>query len=198
MHGRWAKSYTTMTSTERKLDEARYFCNRLDIDDPYFDYNLSAFLNAARSIAWVMRHEFHQVAGWEKWFNEYNLTAQGKQLLKEINDLRVEATKKAGIKTDFFFLQTDFFVDEKYYPELQKLQDLEDGEYFVSINPETGESIENNDDNDSISFIGQVSRSDRPYDGAREELKKKCEAYLNLMEDVVKSCVVRFTDPNSM
>jgi hypothetical protein len=179
-----------MTSTERKLDEAKYFYRRLNIDDPYFDYNLSAFLNAARSTAWVMRHEFHKVAGWEKWFQEYNLTTQGKQLLKEINDLRIEATKKEGLKTDLFFLQSNFLVDEKYYPELQKFQNLEDGDYLLSIEPITDEPIEN--DEETIRIAGEISRSDKPYDGAREKLKEKCEAYLKLMDEIVQACVCSF------
>lgn len=181
-----------MTSTERKLDEAKYFYRRLNIDDPYFDYNLSAFLNAARSITWVMRHEFHKVEGWNKWFQEYNVTTQGKQLLTEINDLRIEATKKAGLKTNLFFLQTDFLVYEKFYPELERFRNLEDGEYLLSLEPITDKPVEH--DEDTITIVGEISRSDKPYDGEREKLKEKCEAYLKLMDEIVQVCVCNFKD----
>jgi hypothetical protein len=179
-----------MTNTERKYREAKYFFERLDIDDPYFDFNLSAFLNAARSITWVMRHEFNGEDGWEKWFQEYYLPEKGRQLLKKINDLRIEATKKSGIKTDFFFLQTDMFVDEKYFPELEKIKDLEDGEYSLSVEPLSEEAKD--EEHGAIRFVGEISRQNKPYDAARKTLKDRCEEYLILMEDIVTSCNSKF------
>lgn len=180
-----------MTNTERKYHEAKYFFQRLDIDDPYFDFNLSAFLNAARSITWVMRHEFNKADGWEKWFQEYYLPEKGRQLLKEINDLRIEATKKSGVKTDFFFLQTDMFVEEKYFPELEKIKGLEDGDYILSIESLAEESKDPQDG--TIRFVGETNRRNRPYDKARKILKDRCEEYLILMEDLVKNCISKFT-----
>jgi len=179
-----------MTITERKYHEARYFLQRLEIDDPYFDFNLSAFLNAARSITWVMRHEFNKVEGWEKWFQEYYLPETGLQILKEINDLRVESTKKSGLKTDFFFLQTDMFVDERYYPELDKIKQLEDGDYILSIEPLSDESKE--PENDAIHFVGEINRQEKPYDENRITLKDKCVEYLRLMDNLVKVCIDKF------
>jgi len=179
-----------MTNTERKLDESKYFFNRLNIDDPYFDYNLSAFLNAARSITWVMRNEFSEQSGWEKWFKEYYLSEQAYKLLKEINDLRIETTKRAGVKTDFFFLQTDLFVDEKYFPELQKFKDMEDGEYILSIKPLSEEPKQLEEG--TIRFVGEINREEKPYDGARERLKNTCEEYLSLMTSLVQTCINKF------
>jgi hypothetical protein len=180
-----------MTNTERKLNEARYFFTLLDINDPYFDYILSAFLNAARSIGWVMRHEYNKVEGWEEWFNHYYLSEDAKHLLKKINELRIEATKKAGVKTDFFFFQTDLFVDEKYYPELKKIKDLEDGEYLLSIVP-TSEDEPKKIDDAVIHFEGEINRDKRPYIDNREKLQGKCAEYLKLMTEVVTKCSKRF------
>ena len=179
-----------MTNTERKYQEAKYFFERLDIDETYFDFNLSAFLNAARSITWVMRYEFNKVEGWEKWFQEYYLSEKGEKLLKEINNLRVEATKKTGIKTNFFFLQTDFLVDERYFPEVEKIKTLEDGEYILSIEPISSESKDSEDV--LINFAGTIDRINKPYDAARITLKERCEEYLIMMEEVVKNCISYF------
>jgi len=179
-----------MTNTERKLDEAKYFFTRLDIDDPYFDYNLSAFLNAARSVTWIMRHEFNKTPGWEIWFKEYYLSEKTQDLLKEINELRVETTKRAGVKTDFFFLQTDLYVDEKYFPDLQRFKYLEDGEYIISIESLSDEPSKL--DEEAIKFVGEINRKDRPYDGVREKLKNRCEEYLKIMTSVVNACINKF------
>lgn len=190
MRGCWTKSKLLMTDTERKYYEAKYFLDRLDIDDPYFDFNLSAFLNAARSITWVMRHEFNKVDRWEKWFQEYYLPEKGRQLLKEINDLRIEATKKSGVKTDFFFLQSDMLIDEKYYPELQKIKGLEEGDYIFSIEPLSEEL--NASEEETIRFVGKIDRQNKPYDAARKTIKSRCEEYLILMDELVKNCVTGF------
>ena len=179
-----------MTNTERKYHESIYFLRKFDIDDPYFDFNLSAFLNAARSITWVMRHEFNKMDGWEKWFQEYYLPENGRQILKEINDLRVEATKKSGLKTDFFFLQTDMYVDENYYPELDKIKSLDDGEYILSIEALSDQPKEPK--YGVIHFEGEINRQERPYDGTRMTLKDKCEEYLRLMDSLVKICIEMF------
>jgi len=185
-----------MTNTERKLDEAKYFLTLLDIDDPYFDYILSAFLNAARSIAWVMRHEYNKINGWENWYSKYCLTEKAKQLLKEINELRILATKKEGVKTDFYFLQTDMFIEEEFYPELKKISKLEDGDYILSIEP-FSEKKTDTSDQESIRFLGQIDKSEREYADTREKLKITCEEYLNLMEEVVKSCTKEFSISNA-
>lgn len=137
-----------------------------------------------------MRHEFNKVDGWENWFLEYYLPDNGRQLLKEINDLRVEATKKSGLKTDFFFLQTDIYIDEKYYPGLDKIKQLEDGEYIFSIEPLSTESKEPEDG--TIRLVGEINRQEKPYDEARVTLKSKCEEYLRLMDDLVKTCIQKF------
>ena len=180
-----------MTSTERKLDEASYFFRLLNIDDPYFDYMLSAFLNAARSITWVMRCEFKNVQGWEQWYNNYANPENAILLLKQLNDLRIQTTKKLGVKTDYFLFQSDLLVDEKYYSELAKFI-LSDGDYELQITPinEANDSLESNED--AISFVGNINRMDKPFSNERDALKSACSEYLNLMSDIVKTCVTLF------
>lgn len=180
-----------MTPTKRKLDESRYFLSKLDVDDPYFDYNLSAFLNAARSISWVMRNEFHAFEEWEDWFKQYKLSDKSKELLKDINDLRIESTKRAGIKTDYFFVQSDFLVEDEYYSELNKISKLPESEYVFTIRSMDEINIEDPQDT-IIKFVGSIQEN-RPYDGLREKLKEKCEQYFEIMRIVVNDCAERFT-----
>ncbi|HMC86530.1 MAG TPA: hypothetical protein VKI61_13475, partial [Chitinophagaceae bacterium] len=119
---------------------------------------------------WVMRHEFNQVNVWEEWFKEFYLPVKAKQLLIEINDLRIETTKRAGLKTDLFFPQTDLYIDQKYYPELKKLQELEDGDYILSIEPTSVEPKKL--DEGTIQFVGKIARTEIPYNDSRQKTEK--------------------------
>lgn len=180
-----------MTNTQRKLDQAKYFFKMLDTEEPYFDYILSAFINASRSILWVMGHEYNKSEGWWKWYNDYDVSNNTKQLFKEINDLRVKSMKKSGIKTHFFFLQSDFIVDEKYYEEFDKIKDLEEGEYTLSL--ESIPNLPNKLDEDIIlRFKGKINKLERPYSDVRVNLMTKGKEYLDIMTTVVNSCASKF------
>lgn len=161
-----------MTNTERKLDEAKYFLGQLNVDDPYFDYILSAYLNAARSTTWVMRHEFCKINGWEDWFKSCEISKDQKYLLNKINELRIESTKQSGIKTDFYFLE-EILIDEQYYSIIKEFL-KKDGEVMVTITPV--DDVKADDENDGIYdekivFKGQIDRTkDRSINSRKEIL----------------------------
>jgi hypothetical protein len=61
-----------MTNTREKLLEAKYFLEHMienQAERDAFKYNLSAFLSAARSVTLVMQNEYHNVSGFDKWYN---------------------------------------------------------------------------------------------------------------------------------
>jgi hypothetical protein len=93
-----------MTPTEYKLAEARYFLDQLKITDPCFDFILSAYLNAARSVTWVMRNEWGSMNGWSDWFAASEVSGQEAELLAEMNRLRIQATKQGGVTTEHYIL----------------------------------------------------------------------------------------------
>ena len=181
-----------MTSTERKLDEARYFLGQLKTHDPYFDYILSAFLNAARSTAWVMRYEFGKVEGWESWFNNTRMTYEEERLLEEINDYRIQTTKKGGIKTEFYLFDT-IPVEEKYYPEVKDFLS-KDGEYKLTIKPvdEALEEEELQDNEEDVLRITFKKDSSKEKSNYREELFDLCSLYFRFLEEKVDECVNKF------
>jgi hypothetical protein len=64
-------------------------------DDPAFDYVLSAFISAARSVTWVMKAEHVHLEQWTKWYASKAPSVDEAEFLKKINDLRVRAVKRA-------------------------------------------------------------------------------------------------------
>jgi DNA-directed RNA polymerase beta' subunit len=185
-----------MNSTERKLDEAKYFLNQLNINDPYFDYNLSAYLNSARSIMWIMRYEYNKTDGWNEWFNGYQLSEKSNNLLKAINELRIKAVKQSGVQTDFYIL-SDLLIKEEYYSEIKKLLAEPDGDYVLSIEPvDKGDrkDEEKNQPNDNIiaSFIATVDRAKTKKVDSREEILWLCQKYLTIVQEIVAACITLF------
>ncbi len=183
-----------MTSTERKLDEARYFLGQLKTHDPYFDYILSAFLNAARSTAWVMRYEFGEIEGWESWFTNTKMTNTEEKLLKEINDFRIQTTKKRGIKTDFYLFDS-IPVEEQYYPKVKEFLS-KDGEYRLTIKP-ADQSLDKNkiqedEDGDEVLRFTFTKDSSKEKSNLRDELYDFCRTYFFFLEKKVNECITKF------
>jgi hypothetical protein len=86
----------TTSRTRRKLDEARFFLEKLESSiahHPDFDYFLSAFVSSARSVTWVMKAEYKRCPGWLDWYDNKTPEAAEERLLKQMNTLRVHSEK---------------------------------------------------------------------------------------------------------
>lgn len=99
-----------MTSrTRSKFEEAQYFLNCVqDLckkqNAPYLreiPFHLSAFIGAARSITWVMKHEYDAVPGWQQWYDAKGADASESELLDRFNSLRIESVKKGALQPHF-------------------------------------------------------------------------------------------------
>ena len=93
---------TRRTRTDFKLQEAKFFFMHLERDwrhIPNFEFYLSAFISAARSVTWVMRYEYGKKTGWEEWFSKRQPPSHLRERLRKMNDLRVRATKTEPIRT---------------------------------------------------------------------------------------------------
>jgi len=189
-----------MTNTERKLDEAKYFLDKLNPNDPYFDYILSAYLNSARSTSWIMRHEFHNISGWEDWFKSCEISTEEFKLLKRINELRILSTKKSGIKTEFLFL--DYLIpDEECYTVIENMiNDFEEGDRVVTSILEEGEEEEEEEEDissdgeygESYRITGIVKLTKDESELSRESIDRLCKSYFAFLERHVKMCVGKF------
>ncbi len=180
-----------MTNTERKLDEARYFLRQIEPHDPYFDYILSAYLNAARSTSWIMRYEFSKVDGWEEWFKSCNITNEQKILLKRINELRISSTKRSGIKTEYYFLDY-FVVDEQYFSVIKDILDKPDGTEFEIGIYSSDEEAQKEVDEDSYKIQGTLKMNKDESESSRESILKVCNDYFNFLQKQVRICIEKF------
>lgn len=180
-----------MTNTERKLDEARYFLGQLNLSDPYFDYILSAFLNAARSTTWIMRHEFCEVEGWETWFNKCDISIEEKSLLKKINELRILSTKQTGVKTEYYLLDC-IVPEEEDYPVIKEMFDSfdEGDEFKITIIDDLNKKKNNN--KESFSFSGKLKTTREESEISRESINKLCADYFIFLQKQVDSCIIKF------
>lgn len=90
--------------TKGKLEEAKFFLKRMKArhGKKEFKYYLNAFLGSARSVAWVMRYEYHDIHGWESWFIE-RLAKEDGEFLKRINDARLHSVKKSSLSPHISF-----------------------------------------------------------------------------------------------
>ena len=92
-----------ISNTRRKFREARFFLANMQraarsthLDREDFDFYLSAFLSAARSVTWVLQKE--QKASYDAWYPGWKqvLGAPDQALLTFMNEQRVAELKKAG------------------------------------------------------------------------------------------------------
>src|SRR2546426_3543630 len=95
----------SIPKTEKKLREARFFLSAMSaaakstrLDEENFEFFLSAFLSAARSVPDVMRVEGKkQYKGWyRRW--EANLSEGERNLWRFINNQRIATVHREGVE----------------------------------------------------------------------------------------------------
>ena len=181
----------SLNNTTHKLKEAEFFLDKLEPHRPYFDFYLSAFLNASRSTTWIMRNEFNDNPNWRKWFENATVEKDEKKLLKEINALRIQSTKQNGIQTEYFFLD-HLIPDSDSYPEIERMQsELNDCEVMVTIS----ESIDKKAKQDDGKYVitGKVKMERDEFLKSREELFDLCKNYYDFLENKVTECIEKFS-----
>jgi hypothetical protein len=72
------------------------------IRNPFeFQWNLSAFISAARSITWIMQKEYSKVPGFADWYEDKQKRELSDELFKKFNSLRVLTVKKKPISPTY-------------------------------------------------------------------------------------------------
>ncbi len=103
-----------IAKTQKKLREARFFFNCLlnknrltNLEAEEFDFYLSAFLSAGRSVTFLLQAE--EKGLYDSWFPKWKTsqTLEDQKLLYFINEQRVEAVHRLGAeaKTDIEYIQ---------------------------------------------------------------------------------------------
>src|SRR5687768_518490 len=88
--------------TRQKLEEAKFFLDQLEPNygkAKKFDFLLSAYISAARSVLWIMRAEYGAVPGWQTWYASHKTTSEERALLKGTNDVRTRTLKREPLST---------------------------------------------------------------------------------------------------
>lgn len=88
--------------THFKLAEASFFLLKADENwrnVPDFDFYLSAFFSAARSVTWIMKAEYGAVPGWKAWYDAMQPDAKLDELLQKTGDVRNRSQKSVPIRT---------------------------------------------------------------------------------------------------
>jgi hypothetical protein len=180
-----------VSRTGQKLSEAAFFFAKLeeqgqDIEELFanknaqdvFCYFLSAFVSAARSVAWIMRSECCKLTGWESWWKAQETEAP-KQLLRIFNDIRVRSEKSDPLQLSYSIrFEDDGGAAIKPNQRLSKLQ--------MTIEGLAGET--------------EIRGSPRRVDGLAltvaelegEDLIDNCRAYLQDLQRLVAACESRF------
>lgn len=182
------------TNTMKKLDEAKFFLERMKAPDNnrYFDYYLSAYISASRSVLWVMKAEFTHVQGWEKWYDSQTPTVEEKLLLKKINDIRVRTTKKKPLHTSERALLD---IPKEHITEEVKefMKAIGDKKVEVSIQESQDDKTGVRVGDEQITFTGKISEMFRRLPEFRDEdIIKVCERYVAFLKRLVVECEKEF------
>jgi len=177
--------------TSQKLNEAEFFLTKLDEHyfdhvqgivkespaSPAFAYNLSAFLSAARSVTWVMRHECTSIDGWEEWFESQKVSETHRTLLKVFNNLRIRTNKLEPIELGHSIRFVGDPGSKERDPRMPRIK----------------VSISTADEEEKVIQSGEVAEfiwTSDEFDG--EDLLQPCKEYFDLLKHLVENCTLKF------
>lgn len=185
-----------MTSTGKKLREAKYFLNQLRTNvrnKTLAGYYLSAFLSSARSVLWVMRAEYSAKKGWEKWFQKKDLPIYQQRILEKITELRNIAVKVKPLET-----QTSMKIriaKKSITAELKAYLKAYGGQlhkmYLRRVSGKADRMTKVQDEEVSIpveAFDPILLVNELPDD----DVVKFCTTYIKIIGGVVKECAMLF------
>jgi hypothetical protein len=185
-------------STQLKLEEAKFFLDQLAPNygkEKKFDFYLSAFISAARSVTWVMRAEYSDAKGWEEWFESLEPSKEETSLLKGTTEVRNRAQKYEPLQTMTQLRVEGLKIPDADLPRVTEALARSStgqlpahvggsrGNYFVDIEVE-GERL-------------RLPASTVLFDRRLEEFPDKnilevCNAYYEALERLVRQCREKF------
>lgn len=189
-----------MGRTRQKLDEAAFFLEK--VREYYFDvlgedeesrpflYYLSAFVSAARSVAWVMRSEYSNSDGWEVWYQARQPELEDRALLRQFRDMRNRSEKSGplhvGIRLHLSLAGEPSLPEggpsTARHPKLQQYRVT-----ITEVDPSSGDPRSWEAAIDSIECALPELGDD--------DLLKCCGRYFDLLHQLVEDCEARFPIP---
>ena len=99
-----------MTNTRRKLQETHFFFlgtkELLRAQSRNFEFYLNAFVNAARSVTFVMQKEFGKQEGFDEWWSKHALKTD--ESAKKFIPLRDVSVHERSVGANVFSVKVDF------------------------------------------------------------------------------------------
>lgn len=192
-----------MGSTKGKLLESKFFLDRLEesyLLHPDFGYFLSAFISSARSVFWVMRHEYGQVPGWQEWYSSLDLSNEHRVFLRKINKIRIRTTKKEPLMSN---LRLSLHIPRgEMTGDLEaKLRGLQGETFRMTLRPAPEATTDQpmsrlNDDDEMSGSIQFRARFEEMFrfvgDFPDENILDVCKNYYDIIEKIVSECEGRF------
>jgi hypothetical protein len=187
-----------MSRTRQKLDEAAYFLEK--VREHYFDvladegrplvYYVSAFVSAARSVAWVMRSEYGRSNGWEAWYRAREPALEDRPLLRQFAEIRNRSQKAQPLRIAIRLHASPVgeappTAEERPAQRSPKLQ-----QYRITITAQDPPSREAR----SMEARLDAIECSLPELG-EDDLLYCCSRYLELLKELVEECQARF--PNT-
>jgi hypothetical protein len=179
------------SQTHFKLAEASFFLLKAAENSrnvPDFDFYLSAFFAAARSVTWVMKAEYGDVPGWTEWYDGKQPDARTEGLLRKIADLRNRSQKFQPIKTRTTPTLNIPSVTPEVMEALSEAKeirldpvDARNEEFFIWAD---GKRI-------AAGRLKEAKHELREFPG--EHALAPCERYIEFLHEVVAECESKFT-----
>lgn len=187
------------SNTSRKLNEAKYFHFQMVAEfkksKKEYIYHLNAFLNAARSVTFVMQKEFKSSDGFGPWYIEFRASIP--QVYKDFIEIRNISVKEKSIEPLVLSGRLNLF------PKGLKLAAKSSVEIAFTPDPVTKKA------EITVTYSnGKVERSTRPLmmdfviyeEGDKEgqaiiidDFMRVSREYLLFLEDAARECERKFT-----
>lgn len=183
-----------MTGTQDKLMQASIMLEQATQhtkDYPWFIANLDCFVTSARSITLVMKAEFDKVPGFHQWYSE-RLSKVDTEEFKFFNQLRVDTTHVKPFKAEsryFTNINEPFIVPGGStigVPAARK-----DGRGNLIIDDQRPLLVDGKEVKIKRSTVRSYFFSDKP----EEDAIKRCQAYLQTLQEMVIECHEKFKLP---
>ena len=189
-----------MGRTRHKLDEAAFFLEK--VREHYFDvldedgqgrpflYYLSAFVSAARSVAWVMRSEYSRAESWEFWYQSRQPELEDRALLRQFAAIRNRSEKADPLRIAIrlnLSLATEPSPKEGEpstvrHPKLQQYRVT-----ITEVDPPSGEPRSLEASIDTLECALPELGDD--------DVLRCCSRYFDLLGRLVEDCESRFSIP---
>jgi len=184
--------------TQLKLDEARFFLDQLKPNfgkARKFDFYLSAFISAARSVTWVMGTEYAEVPGWRDWFDSQIPSKEEETLLKGTNQVRIRTQKLGPLQTMSRVAVSGLAVPEQDAKRVtEAISKSPSGELPVFVGGSKGKYfVEIEVGGDRLRFQATSVSIERKLEEFPDaHILDVCTAYYAALESLVRQCRDKF------